>query len=136
MTERIMRRQVAMHTDPRDRPVEDWAAQLCDAEPARRLEAAAALGRLRRRARTAVPGLASALKDANVHVRKMAALALGDIGADSVIAVPALFEALSDTDRAVRRRVTVALREIATADPEVAPLVHLVLAPLVPPAAA
>ncbi len=100
-----------MDMDPREQSVEEWAVQLSDAEPARRLEAAAALGRLRRRARSAVPQLAAALKDANVLVRKMAALALGDIGAAAGVA--ALTEALNDGEESVRRRAAVALREIA-----------------------
>ena len=58
-----------MSMDPRDRPLDLWVAQLSDADPALRLEAAAALGRLRRRARTAVPQVSAALKDDNVHVR-------------------------------------------------------------------
>ncbi len=38
-----------MNIDAWEQSVEEWAVQLSDAEPARRLEAAAALSRLRRR---------------------------------------------------------------------------------------
>jgi HEAT repeat protein len=125
-----------MNTDPRDRPIEAWVWQLGDTTAALRLEAAAALGRLRRRAWSAVPELARALKDENVHVRKMVALALGDIGPDSASAVPALIEALGDTVEAVRRRAAVALREIAVAAPTVAQQIGAALAAFTPPAAA
>src|SRR3989442_1095579 len=90
--------------------IEDCLRRLRDVEPARRLEAVACLGRLRRKGRPAVPALIALLKDADPHVRKMVALALGDIGA--LEAAPALREALRDSSEAVRRRATIALEEI------------------------
>src|SRR4051794_15903594 len=102
-----------MHVDRWEKTPEEWSAQLGDADPAHRMDAAAALGRFGRRARPAVPRLMEALRDPHAGVRKMAALALGDLGVDGAAATPMLIETLGDDDDGVRRRVSVALCEIA-----------------------
>jgi HEAT repeat protein len=90
--------------------IDDCLRQLREPNPARRLEAVACLGRLRRKGRPAVPALIQHLADADAHVRKMVALVLGDIGA--LEAAPALRNALNDPNEAVRRRAAIALDEI------------------------
>ena len=57
--------------------LDQWTALAKDKEPAVRMDAAAALGRL---GPTAVPALAELLRDQNVHVRGCAASALVGIG--------------------------------------------------------
>lgn len=97
---------------PEDLPgfIADCLRQLQEPEPARRMEAASCLGRLRREGRAAAPLLIKHLHDLESAVRKMVALALGDIGSSE--AVPALRKALYDADDGVRRRAAIALEEI------------------------
>jgi len=90
--------------------------QLRASDPAVRLDAVAALGRLGREARPAVPAMTEVLADANVPIRKMAALVLGDLGRTAKRAIPALIEALHDDHEGVRRRVVMALGQIGTED--------------------
>src|SRR5437764_79300 len=56
-----------MHLNPWDRTPDEWAAQLRDADAGRRMDAAAALGRLGRKARPALPHLIDALRDGVTH---------------------------------------------------------------------
>jgi HEAT repeat protein len=98
--------------------IDECIADLMSPDTEERLEAAACLGRLRRKARPAVPALVLRLKDPEVIVRKMAILALGDIGAPD--AIPALRDALHDANESVRRRAAIALEELGVPPPQAA----------------
>jgi HEAT repeat protein len=80
-----------------------------------RREAAGALGRLGREARTAVPDLAQALQDPHPKVRLAAALALQTIGPDARSAIPELMEALKATNLFFCRLVAKTLVQIGPA---------------------
>ena len=94
-----------MHMDEADvfEKIGTWLRQLNHTDPARRLSAAACLGRMGARAEIAVPGLIKCLQDDHAHIRKMAALSLGDIGGPVGLVVSALLTALADSDAGVRR---------------------------------
>ncbi len=94
------------------RPASYWIDQLKDGDPAKRQEAAAALGRMGPDGRNAVPALAVALKDDSELVRANAALALSKIGSESQAAVPALGEALKDAIPLIRLEAAMALHQI------------------------
>jgi HEAT repeat protein len=67
-----------------------WLAQLRDADPKKRAEAAGSLGLFGRQAGPAVPHLAAALKDPQAEVRAVAAHALGRLGPTAQAAAPQL----------------------------------------------
>jgi HEAT repeat protein len=81
-------------------------------DPARRAQAAHALGEKGAEAKEAVPELAKLLKDSEVRVRLEAAVALGKLGPEARAAVPELIQALTDKETTVRRQAAAALGRI------------------------
>ena len=76
--------------------------QLNDPEVGIRVNAADELGRMKERARRAIPALADALGDTHWGVRLSAAMALGDMGASDQKSVNALEKTLRDENLSVR----------------------------------
>jgi len=63
-----------------EKSADEWIAQLKDADPQKRSQAAFALGRLGEAARPALPTLKSLLRDRDENVRTAAMFALGKLG--------------------------------------------------------
>jgi HEAT repeat protein len=99
--------QEARPVDTRNVDVQALVRKLEDKEPAKRREAADALGKLGARAKTAIPALMAALKDE--FVSSNAALALRGIGAP---AVPALVKGLKNANPMVRARSALGLAKM------------------------
>ncbi len=86
--------------------------ELNDPKPVVRINAAASLGYMGRKAESAVRPLISKLGDEHKRVRRAAAQALGRIGANE--AVRPLIRTLNDRDKWVAYSAGVALRKIGT----------------------
>ena len=95
-----------------DYSVESLTASLKDPNPDTRYQAARALGRLRAKAKPALPALVEALGDPDKMVRIGAIYGLADMGPEAEEAVPALRQALKDRDREVVKGATYALKQI------------------------
>jgi HEAT repeat protein len=100
---------------------------LSDADPALRLEAARALGKLGPAAAVSVPGLTAALQQRNLKLRLAAATALGSIGAAAAPAIPALAAAMTGAHLVLARLAAQALSRIGR--PAVDTLVELLESP-------
>jgi HEAT repeat protein len=100
---------------------------LVDADPALRLEAVRALGKLGPAAAVAVPGLTAALQQRNLKLRLAAATALGSIGAAAAPAMPALAAAVTGAHLVLARLAAQALSRIGS--PAVTTLVELLQSP-------
>lgn len=81
-------------------------------DPAKRADAAVALGAHGEKAAQAVTALIEALKDEDLEFRRLAAYALGEIGPKASAAVPALKELMKDADRNMYTTLVNALRNI------------------------
>src|SRR5262249_36308356 len=97
---------------PRRMTAEGGIKELKSADPARRRQAAGALGALGPGGKAAIPSLAAALRDDDEGVCLAAALALGTMGSDARAAVPALAERVKDQKQTVRHAALVALSAI------------------------
>jgi HEAT repeat protein len=89
--------------------VEEWIAQLKDADAETRRAAAKALAEAGGDAKAAAPALVKALKDKDMFVRRFSAIALGEIGADPQVALPGLKAALDDPRKEVQQAAASAL---------------------------
>ena len=76
---------------------------------------------LRKIGRPAIPALGKALKNSDADVRSRAASALGSIGAEAKTAAPQLVPLLKDSDENVRSRAASALRNIGAEAKTAAP---------------
>jgi HEAT repeat protein len=76
--------------------VEAWTAQLKEADPQGRWEAARALQELGPEAKVAIPALTEALQDQHDELRFQAVATLGAIGPEAKSAVPMLLQMLED----------------------------------------
>ena len=100
---------------PPEKSVQDWIQALAEKDPGVRIKAAEALGKMRGKAKEAIPALLSLLRDDRSYVRRSAVEALGGIGPDAKDAVQRLIDTLSDSSVEVRREAVLALGRI---DPE------------------
>jgi len=96
---------------------------LSDPDPALRLEAARALGKLGPAAAVAVPALIVALQERNLKLRLAAVTALGGVGTAAAPAIPALAVAMAGVHLVLARLAAQALSRIGR--PAIATLVDL-----------
>jgi HEAT repeat protein len=91
-------------TQMHEQDVSKLVAMLAEADPARRVQGAYALGQLGTAAEVAVPQLVAALADEHPRVRQTAVVSLGQIGPGAKAGVPALVVVLEKSDDNVLRR--------------------------------
>ncbi len=100
----------AQAQSPGGKTLEQSLAQLGDRDPARRREAAVALGSQGPDlTKAAIQALSQSLRDPEVSVRHATALSLGNLGPASKVALPAIRAAVSDESAVVRRAAIFAM---------------------------
>lgn len=92
--------------------VADAVQALKAEDPAKRCDAAVALGAHGEKAAQAVPQLIEALKDEDLEFRRLAVYALGEIGSKASTAIPVMKELMKDADRNMYTTLVNALRNI------------------------